>query len=194
MEQWKSSAAPGTAAGRLPTALPKHGCLESGAASSSLHLGRGKQVLKGSAHKARTRRAGGKLQFCFLSGWLRWTQISWVSLQFRGTSLCVPVTYTVRKTWISCKNLEFQVILQIIMIANLTLKTWDSYWGHEKGNNGIHCFRTALVLPTVWGNGSEWADTSPYKCRSSFLSLPPPPEGRWRLPHLSLMLSLDEYL
>lgn len=76
---------------------PKQGCLESGAASWG-----GKQVLEGSAQKVRPRRAGVKLGFCFLSGWLRWMQISGVSLWFWGTSVCMLGAYTVSKTLISC--------------------------------------------------------------------------------------------
>lgn len=71
-----------------------------------------------SARKVSPRRVQDMLGFCFVTWWLRWAQISEVSITPVQRHICMPVAYTVSKTWISRKILVLQVILQVIATAN----------------------------------------------------------------------------
>lgn len=107
----------GTAAGWLPTTLPGTGmCGEQGSTLQPLTQQK----------KASPRRAGDMLGFCFLTWWLKWAQISEISVTPVQRHICMHVAYTVSNTWISCKILVLQIILQMIMIANLC-KSFANY-------------------------------------------------------------------
>ena len=101
--------------GGCPPHSPEQGCSEGRAAPRSLYTSGESRSQDGSAHKVSPRRAWDMLGFCFVTWWLRWAQISEVSIATFQRHVCVPVAYTVSKNWISGKIL----FLQIITIANL---------------------------------------------------------------------------